>query len=114
MTQLNEEHFEVIDRNKDAMLQRNKVTILEDRIATLEKSVERLHKNVGTMDKYKEDNNKADFVKDQGYTLKEKICVIVISVIELKDNQIEDLRHDKWGLKIDLEVAENQIQKLKL
>jgi hypothetical protein len=38
----------------------------------------------------------------------------LISVIELKDNQIEDLRHDKWGLKIDLEVAENQIQKLKL
>ena len=40
MTQLNEEHFEVIDRNKDAMLQRNKVKFLEDRIATLEKTLE--------------------------------------------------------------------------
>ena len=40
MTQLNEEHFEVIDRNKDAMLQRNKVKFLEDRIKTLETAIE--------------------------------------------------------------------------
>ena len=40
MTQLNEEHFEVIDRNKDAMLQRNKVKFLEDRIKVLEKAIE--------------------------------------------------------------------------
>ena len=53
MTQLNEEHFEVIDRNKDITLQRNKLKFLEDRIATLEKAVERLHKIVGTMDRYK-------------------------------------------------------------
>ena len=53
MTQMTEEHFELIDRNKDAMLQRNKVKFLEDRIATLEKAVERLHKIVGTMDRYK-------------------------------------------------------------
>ena len=57
MTQLNEEHFELIDRNKDAMWQRNKVKFLEDRIATLEKAVERLHKIVGTMDRYKGDSN---------------------------------------------------------
>ena len=73
MPELNEEHFEVIDRNKDAMLQRNKVKFLEDRIATLEKSVERLHKIVGTMDRYKEDNNEADFVHSQGFSLKEKL-----------------------------------------
>tara|TARA_R100000995_G_scaffold84685_1_gene64254 strand:- start:211 stop:414 length:204 start_codon:yes stop_codon:yes gene_type:complete len=36
----------------------------------------------------------------------------LISVIELKDVLIEDLREDKWGLKIDLECKENQIQKL--
>ena len=57
MTQLNEEHFEIIDRNKDAMWQRNKVKFLEDRIATLEKAVERLHKIVGTMDRYKGNSN---------------------------------------------------------
>ena len=40
MTQLNEEHFEVIDRNKDINMQRNKIKYLEDRIATLEKTLE--------------------------------------------------------------------------
>ena len=57
MTQLNEEHFEVIDRNKGITLQRNKLKFLEDRIATLEKAVERLHKIVGTMDRYKGNNH---------------------------------------------------------
>jgi uncharacterized coiled-coil protein SlyX len=47
MPELNEEHFEVIDRNKDINLQRNKLKFLEDRIATLEKSVERLNKMIG-------------------------------------------------------------------
>ena len=47
MTQMTEEHFELIDRNKDAMLQRNKLKFLEDRIATLEKAVERLNKMIG-------------------------------------------------------------------
>jgi hypothetical protein len=36
MAEMNEEHFEVIDRNKDAMLQRNKVKFLEDRIKKLQ------------------------------------------------------------------------------
>ena len=40
MTQQNEEHFELIDRNKDAMLQRNKLKFLEDRIKTLENALE--------------------------------------------------------------------------
>ena len=40
MTELTQEHFELIDRNKDAMLQRNKLNFLEDRIATLEKTLE--------------------------------------------------------------------------
>ena len=47
MAELNEEHFEVIDRNKDITLQRNKLKFLEDRIATLEKVVERLNKIIG-------------------------------------------------------------------
>ena len=40
MTQLTPEHFEVIDRNKDINMQRNKIKFLEDRIATLEKTLE--------------------------------------------------------------------------
>ena len=37
---MNELHFETIDRNKDAMLQRNKLKFLEDRIKTLESAIE--------------------------------------------------------------------------
>jgi len=40
MAELHEEHFEVIDRNKDINMQRNKIKFLEDRIATLEKTLE--------------------------------------------------------------------------
>jgi len=57
MTQLSEEHFELHDKNKDERYQRQNVKFLEDRIATLEKAVERLHKIVGTMDRYKGDSN---------------------------------------------------------
>ena len=57
MTQLNEEHFELIDKNKIERYERQKIKFLEDRIATLEKSVERLHKIVGTMDRYKGNSN---------------------------------------------------------
>ena len=47
MAEQNELHFETIDRNKDINLQRNKLKFLEDRIKTLEKSVERLNKMIG-------------------------------------------------------------------
>ena len=57
MTQLNEEHFELHDKNKMERYERQKIKFLEDRIATLEKAVERLHKIVGTMDRYKRDSN---------------------------------------------------------
>jgi cob(I)alamin adenosyltransferase len=72
MTQLTDEHFELHTKNKAEQFERQKIKFLEDRIATLEKSVERLHKIVGTMDRYKEDNNEADFVHSQGFSLKEK------------------------------------------
>ena len=49
MPELNEDNFELIDRNKDAMLQRNKLKYLEDRITTLEKSIESLTKVVGEL-----------------------------------------------------------------
>ena len=40
MAEMNELHFETIDRNKDINLQRNKLKFLEDRFATLEKTFE--------------------------------------------------------------------------
>ena len=40
MTQQNEEHFELIDRNKDISMQRTKIKFLEDRIKTLENAIE--------------------------------------------------------------------------
>ena len=46
---MNEQHFELIDRNKDAMLQRNKLKYLQDRIETLEKSVEKLNQIIGEL-----------------------------------------------------------------
>ena len=49
MTQLNEEHFEVTDKDKDKeeRYQRQKIIYLEDKIKVLEKSVERLNKLMG-------------------------------------------------------------------
>ena len=40
MTQLNDEHFEVIEKNKVERYERQKLTYLEDRIKTLEKTLE--------------------------------------------------------------------------
>jgi|TARA_R110000823_G_scaffold298348_1_gene418664 cob(I)alamin adenosyltransferase len=57
MTQLDEGHDLLHAQNKDRNYQSQKVKFLEDRIATLEKSVERLHKIVGTMDRYKGESN---------------------------------------------------------
>ena len=49
MTELTEEHFELHSANKDAMLQRNKLKYLEDRISVLEKSLSALNKVVGEL-----------------------------------------------------------------
>ena len=40
MTQLNEEHFEVIEKNKIERYERQNLTFLEDRIKVLEKAIE--------------------------------------------------------------------------
>jgi prefoldin subunit 5 len=49
MPELNEDNFELIDRNKDSMLQRNKLKYLQDRIETLEKSVAQLNEIIGEL-----------------------------------------------------------------
>ena len=43
MTQLTPEHFELHDKNKAEQYQRQKITYLEDRLATLERSVGRIN-----------------------------------------------------------------------
>ena len=49
MTELTQEHFELHDQNKDRNYKEQKIKFLEDRIATLEKSVESLTKVVGEL-----------------------------------------------------------------
>jgi len=60
MAQQNEEHFETIDKNKAEQYQRQKIKYLEDRITTMEKSIERLHKIVGTRDRHKHEKGFED------------------------------------------------------
>ena len=57
MAEQNELHFETIDRNKDINLQRNKRKYLEDRIATLEKTLESHAKILARFQMTEGDNN---------------------------------------------------------
>ena len=50
-------------------LMKVKIKYLEDRLTTMEKSVERLHKIVGTMDRYKEQGFKDIATKEHDYEL---------------------------------------------
>ena len=47
-------------------LMKVKIKYLEDRITTMEKSIERLHKIVGTMDRYKQSDDPFIRVMEQG------------------------------------------------
>ena len=57
MTQLDDGHDLLHAQNKDKIYKERKLKFLEDRLDVLEKAVERLHKIVGTMDRYKGDSN---------------------------------------------------------
>ena len=57
MAEQNELHFETIDRNKDINLQKNKLKFLEDRIATLEKTLESHAKILARFQMTEGDNN---------------------------------------------------------
>ena len=57
MTQLTDEHFEIIDRNKDINMQRNKLKFLEDRIKTLETAIESHAKILARFQMTEGDNN---------------------------------------------------------
>ena len=57
MTQLTDEHFELHTKNKADQYERQKIKFLEDRITTLEKSIERLNKIVSIWKLGQEENN---------------------------------------------------------
>ena len=57
MTELTQEHFELLDKNRAEMHERKKIEFLEDRITTLEKSIERLNKIVSIWKLGQEENN---------------------------------------------------------
>ncbi len=49
MSEMNELHFELIDKNRAEIHERKKIKFLEDRITTLEKSLSSLIKAVGEL-----------------------------------------------------------------
>jgi hypothetical protein len=57
MTQLNEEHFELHSANKDKMYQEKKMKYLEDRIITLERTLESHAKILARFQMTEGDNN---------------------------------------------------------
>jgi hypothetical protein len=57
MAEQNELHFETIDKNKDVNLQRTKIKFLEDRIATLERTLESHAKILARFQMTEGDNN---------------------------------------------------------
>ena len=57
MTELTQEHFEPHTKNKAEQHERQKIKFLEDRITTLEKSIERLNKIVSIWKLGQEENN---------------------------------------------------------
>ena len=57
MTELTQEHFELHTKNKAEQYERQKIKFLEDRITTLEKSIERLNKSVSIWKLGQEENN---------------------------------------------------------
>ena len=60
MTQLNEEHFELHSSNKDKRYKDQKIKYLEDRMKTLEKSVERIHKIMARFQMTEGDNDNVE------------------------------------------------------
>ena len=49
MTELNEEHFKLIEKNKIERYERQKITFLEDELKMVKKSVEQLNLKYGDL-----------------------------------------------------------------
>jgi hypothetical protein len=65
MTQLNDEHFEVIDKNKAERYERQKIKFLEDRIKTLETAIESHAKILARFQMTEGDGFKTDLTPDE-------------------------------------------------
>ncbi len=65
MTQLNNEHFEVIDKNKAERYERQKIKFLEDRIKTLETAIESHAKILARCQMTEGDGFKTDLTPDE-------------------------------------------------
>ena len=72
MTQQNEEHFEVIDRNKDRVLQRKKNKFIENRLSNVEKAIEshakilaRFQMTENNVNPYSEEDFETDLTPDE-------------------------------------------------
>ena len=63
MTQLNDEHLEVIEKNKIERYERQKLTYLEDRIKVLEKSIGSINKILGRFQMTENKESKDPFIK---------------------------------------------------
>jgi len=57
MTELTQEHFELIDKNRAEMYERKKIQFLEDRIKTLETAIESHAKILARFQMTEGDNN---------------------------------------------------------
>ena len=62
MTQLNDEHFELHDKNKAERYERQKIKFLEDRIKTLETAIE---SHAKILARFQMTENEAEFEKHE-------------------------------------------------
>ena len=72
MTQLNEEHFEIIEKNKIERYERKKLTYLEDRMKDMEKAIEshakiltRFQMTENNVNPYSEEDFETDLTPDE-------------------------------------------------
>ena len=71
MTQLNDEHFEVIEKNKIERYERQKIKFLEDRIKTLENAIESHAKILARFQMTEGDGFKTDLTPDEKWVTHE-------------------------------------------
>ena len=71
MPELNEAHFEVIDKNKAERYERQKIKFLEDRIKTLENAIESHAKILARFQMTEGDGFKTDLTPDEKWVTHE-------------------------------------------
>ena len=71
MTELTQEHFELIDKNRAEMHERKKIQFLEDRIKTLENAIESHAKILARFQMTEGDGFKTDLTPDEKWVTHE-------------------------------------------